>query len=163
MFTKITDFLTTWESESASTFKVFQHLTDKALSQEVCPGGRTLGRLANHIIETLSEMPHKLSLGIDEEKVDFHSAQELADAYQKAAEKLALSIKEKWTDASLEASTNMYGEEWKNGFSLWVLITHQIHHRAQMTVLMRRAGLKVPGIYGPSKEEWEAMGMKPHV
>ena len=160
MFTKITDFLSAWESESASTLKVFQHLTDKALSQEVYTGGRTLGRLANHIIETLSEMPHKLSLGIDEEKVDFHSAKELADAYQKAAEKLALNIKEKWTDASLEASTNMYGEEWKNGFSLRVLITHQIHHRAQMTVLMRQAGLKVPGIYGPSKEEWEAMGMK---
>jgi uncharacterized damage-inducible protein DinB len=32
-----------------------------------------------------------------------------------------------------------------------------------MTVLMRQAGIKVPGIYGPSKEEWEAMGIKPHV
>jgi len=27
-----------------------------------------------------------------------------------------------------------------------------------MTVLMRMAGIKVPGIYGPSKEEWEAWG-----
>jgi len=161
MFTKITDFLTAWESESASTLRLFQHLTDKALSQEVYPGGRTLGRLANHIIETLSELPHKLSLDIDEEKVDFHSAHELAEAYQKAAEKLVVSIKDKWTDASLATTTNMYGEEWKNAFSLWVLITHQIHHRAQMTVLMRQAGLKVPGIYGPSKEEWVAMGMKP--
>jgi len=25
--------------------------------------------------------------------------------------------------------------------------------------LMRQAGLKVPGIYGPSKEEWALMGM----
>jgi len=24
---------------------------------------------------------------------------------------------------------------------------------------MRQAGLKVPGIYGPSKEEWETYGM----
>ena len=160
MFTKITDFLNIWESESASTLKVFQHLTDKSLSMEVYPGGRTLGRLVRHIIETLSEMPHKLGLGIDEEKVEFKSAQALTEAYQKAAEKLAVSIKEQWTDASLDASTNMYGEEWKNAFSLWVLITHQIHHRAQMTVLMRQAGLKVPGIYGPSKEEWEAIGMK---
>jgi uncharacterized damage-inducible protein DinB len=29
-----------------------------------------------------------------------------------------------------------------------------------MTVLMRQAGLKVPGIYGPSYEEWLQFGMK---
>ncbi|MBI2416475.1 MAG: hypothetical protein HYV28_00920 [Ignavibacteriales bacterium] len=28
-----------------------------------------------------------------------------------------------------------------------------------MTVLMRQAGLKVPGAYGPSREEWAAYGM----
>jgi len=39
---------------------------------------------------------------------------------------------------------------------------HQTHHRAQMTVLMRQAGLKVPGVYGPSREEWSQMGMPPH-
>jgi hypothetical protein len=27
-----------------------------------------------------------------------------------------------------------------------------------MTVLMRQAGLKVPGIYGPAKEEWSIYG-----
>lgn len=29
-----------------------------------------------------------------------------------------------------------------------------------MTVLMRQAGLVVPGIYGPSKEEWANFGME---
>jgi uncharacterized damage-inducible protein DinB len=28
-----------------------------------------------------------------------------------------------------------------------------------MTVLMRQAGIKVPGVYGPAKEEWAAYGM----
>ena len=41
------------------------------------------------------------------------------------------------------------------------LVRHQAHHRAQMTVLMRQAGLAVPGIYGPAREEWAAMGMEP--
>jgi hypothetical protein len=27
-----------------------------------------------------------------------------------------------------------------------------------MTVLMRQAGLVIPGMYGPAKEEWLAMG-----
>ena len=30
-----------------------------------------------------------------------------------------------------------------------------------MTVLMRQAGVPVPGMYGPSKEEWAAMGLPP--
>lgn len=29
-----------------------------------------------------------------------------------------------------------------------------------MTVLMRQAGLTVPGIYGPAKEEWATFGME---
>lgn len=43
----------------------------------------------------------------------------------------------------------MYGEIWARGLTLFYLITHQAHHRGQMTVLMRQAGLPVPGIYGP--------------
>ncbi|MCK6259572.1 DinB family protein [Fictibacillus sp. KIGAM418] len=50
----------------------------------------------------------------------------------------------------------MYGEKWENGLTLYILNCHQIHHRGQMTVLMRLAGLKVPGVYGPSIEEMEA-------
>ncbi|MHB8840055.1 MAG: DinB family protein, partial [Gemmatimonadaceae bacterium] len=39
------------------------------------------------------------------------------------------------------------------GFVLTVLMNHQWHHRGQMTVLMRQAGLSVPGVCGPSREE----------
>ncbi|HZG18224.1 MAG TPA: DinB family protein, partial [Candidatus Bathyarchaeia archaeon] len=49
---------------------------------------------------------------------------------------------------------------WKNGFTLRALLMHEVHHRGQMTVLMRQAGLTIPGIYGPAKEEWAAMGME---
>ena len=41
------------------------------------------------------------------------------------------------------------------------LIRHQAHHRGQMTVLMRQAGLPVPGVYGPAREEWKAYGQEP--
>jgi len=54
----------------------------------------------------------------------------------------------------------MYGYNWKRGYSLFILIIHQTHHLGQMSVLMRQAGLKVPGIYGPSKEEWAQFGMQ---
>ena len=41
-----------------------------------------------------------------------------------------------------------------------VLIRHQIHHRGQMTILMRQAGVVVPSVYGPSREETAAMRAK---
>ena len=53
----------------------------------------------------------------------------------------------------------MYGEKWKRGTTLSVIISHQIHHRAQLTVVMRLNGLKVPGVFGPAKEEWTQLGM----
>lgn len=53
----------------------------------------------------------------------------------------------------------MYGEMWAEGKTLSVLVTHQIHHRSQLTIVMRLLGLKVPGTYGPSNEEWAAYGM----
>ena len=53
----------------------------------------------------------------------------------------------------------MYGESWSRGAVLMSLIVHQAHHRGQMTVLMRQAGLRVPGVYGPAKEDWAAMNL----
>jgi uncharacterized damage-inducible protein DinB len=55
----------------------------------------------------------------------------------------------------------MYGEKWTRGVTARVLLNHQTHHRGQMTILMRQAGLKVPGVYGPSKEEWAEYGAPP--
>ena len=70
-------------------------------------------------------------------------------------------MRAKWSDASLAVEDEMYGQKWARALTLAILVAHQTHHRGQMTVLMRQAGLKVPGFYGPAKEEWAAMGMKP--
>jgi uncharacterized damage-inducible protein DinB len=53
----------------------------------------------------------------------------------------------------------MFGEKWKRGFAFASLLRHQTHHRGQMTVLMRQAGLRVPGVCGPAREEWARLGM----
>ena len=75
-------------------------------------------------------------------------------AYAAVAGELLKQVKAGWTDQTLTIEDDMYGEKWARGQSTRVLIDHQTHHRGQMTVLMRQAGLKVPGVYGPSKEEW---------
>jgi uncharacterized damage-inducible protein DinB len=54
----------------------------------------------------------------------------------------------------------MYGERWPRGATLLALVVHQTHHRGAMTVLMRQAGLAVPSIYGPNREQSEAIGLR---
>ena len=40
------------------------------------------------------------------------------------------------------------------------LIKHIVHHRGQVTVLMRQAGIKPFGVYGPPKEDWIHLGVR---
>ena len=81
------------------------------------------------------------------------------EAYRKYAAELMATIEKNWKDANLLDEVEMYGETWTRGYALLAMVKHQAHHHGQMTVLMQQAGLQVPGPYGPSKEEWAAMGM----
>lgn len=164
MFLTIQAFAQEWGYEAAGTQKILDVLTDASLQQEVTPENRTLGRIAWHIVTTLHEMMSRTGLEFAAPHHDAAlptSAKEIADAYRGASAALLEAVKSQWTDESLLVESEMYGDSWPNGVTLSILISHQIHHRGQMTILMRQAGLPVPGIYGPSREEWEQMGMEP--
>jgi uncharacterized damage-inducible protein DinB len=164
MYRKIEDFLGAWTHETEATVKVFSALTDEALQQRVGPGGRTLGRIAWHIVQTLPEMGNRTGLSISGPGEDAPvpgSAAELLESFREAATSLEEEVQTSWTDAELEVQDDMYGQMWMRGQSLAAIVGHQAHHRGQMTVLMRQAGLKVPGVYGPAKEEWGDYGMPP--
>ncbi len=158
----IADFENWWNNETKATRKILGALTDASLSQSVAKDHRTLGRMAWHIIQTMGEMPTRLGMKID--APDEHapvptSAVAIQQAYDKAATSLLATIKKNWKDETLLQEDDMYGSMWTRSFTLFVLIGHEVHHRGQMTVLMRQAGLKIPGIYGPSLEEWGNYGM----
>ncbi|MBX3288999.1 MAG: DinB family protein [Acidobacteria bacterium] len=161
MFRKIEDFQNSWAYEAEMTGKVLQTLTDEAAEQKVTDDGRSLGFLAWHTTVTPGEMLGLVGLNIDaphHEAEPVRSVAEIAAAYEKAARSVADEIAKNWTDETLLQTDEMYGDTWTRGMTLFYMIAHQVHHRGQMTVLMRQAGLPVPGIYGPSKEEWAAMG-----
>ncbi len=163
MIHTINDFEQLWSQESESTQKVFKHLTNESLTHEFSPEVRNLGRLAWHITTTIPEMMEKTGLKISGVKHDDPipaTAETICKAYNEAAKSLLDEVKTKWNDASLEIEDDMYGEKWKRGSSLTGLIHHEIHHRGEMIVLMRLADLKVPGIYGPTREERTQYGME---
>lgn len=163
MVSTLAVFLETWEKEAGFTQRILDALTDSSLSQTISEQDRTLGRIAWHIVTTIPEMMSKTGLVFESIKEDApvpNTAQEIADHYREISNTMVTSIKDQWTDQTLLEERDMYGESWTIGTTLNVLINHQIHHRGQMTVLMRQASLKVPGIYGPSREDWSQYGME---
>lgn len=163
MFHTIADFITVWQEEAKSTENILSALTDASLTKQLNPNVRTLKSLAWHIIETPHELLGRTGLHIDSPKdreAASASVNALIDAHRHVVSSVTHHVQTHWNNKTLHQTDDMYGQTWTRSKSLAVLLFHLIHHRGQMTVLMRLAGLKVPGVFGPAKEEWEKYGLK---
>jgi uncharacterized damage-inducible protein DinB len=162
MYRKIADFQKVWSYEASETLKIFNDLTDESLNQKVTETGRSLGFLAWHIVTTIEELFGHAGIkvnGVSPETETPKTVAEIIAGFEKAVKSLNEELPAHWNDENLTDKIPMYGETWTKGFTLTCFLMHAAHHRGQMTILMRQAGLKVHGVYGPAKEEWEAMGM----
>ncbi len=88
------------------------------------------------------------------------SADEIAETFKKVSSNAAQMIEQQWTDESLKQVQDAFGRKQSNASIIMELIKHIVHHRGQVTVLIRQAGLKVPGVYGPAWEQWREMGLE---
>ncbi|MED3563728.1 DinB family protein [Bacillus xiapuensis] len=163
MYTSINEFVGEWNQEMESTQKVFDALTDSSLQQAVSPEDRTLGRIAWHIVLSTPEMLNEFGIkvgAVENATTVPTSAKVIADTFRKVTADTIDAVKHQWSDDSLKEMKNVFGMDMPKAVTLSLLIKHIIHHRGQLTVLMRQAGLKVPGVYGPAREEWSQMGME---
>jgi uncharacterized damage-inducible protein DinB len=164
MFKTLDDFFNTFKKESGVTQNVFDAINDSTASQEICEGHRSIKRIAWHICTTYPEMMSYANLKFDKYDKDApvpESFETIKDAYRDLTSSLLEMIKRDWTDARFEETADFYGEEWKLGNALAILILHEVHHRGQLTVLMRQADVVVPDLYGPAKEGWANYDMTP--
>ncbi|MGE7666633.1 DinB family protein [Ureibacillus composti] len=163
MYVTIADFIKEWKKEANLTQKVLEGLTDESLNQKVYAEGRTLGRIAWHfttnIPEYLAHFGLKVELVENAESVPT-SAKEIVETFKKLSTEAVQVIEQQWTDESLKEVQIAFGREETNAQILMGLIKHIIHHRGQVTVLMRQAGLKPFGVYGPPKEDWIHIGVE---
>jgi uncharacterized damage-inducible protein DinB len=163
MYTSISEFIAEWNQEASTTQKVLDVLTDLSLQQAVSPDDRTLGRIAWHVVASTPGMLNEFGITVENVENGYvvpTSAKAIADTFRKVSTDTIDAVKQQWTDASLKEMKNVFGMDMPKGVTLSLLIKHIIHHRGQMTVLMRQAGLIVPGVYGPAREEWSHMGME---
>ncbi|WNR44451.1 DinB family protein [Paenibacillus roseipurpureus] len=166
MYRAIEDFVNEYTNEAKATQRVLDALTDASLAQRITPELRSLGQIGWHIATTIHEMISRTGLTFASPEGEEHapaSAATIASAYRSSVAAVLEAIQSQWTDAKLADSSDMYGEMWPNALTLRIFLSHEIHHRGEMVVLMRQAGLRVPEIYGPTREDWIERGMEPLV
>jgi len=164
MYQNIEEVISDLQNESNATLRVFNALTNESLNQKVYPEGRSLGKIAWHITATVPELLSRIGLEFNSEINELEvpkSIDIIITTYKNLYNQVFDQIKSKINDEDLSKFVNLYGENWTIGSAFNMLLRHEIHHRAQITILMRQAGLKVPGLYGPSKEEWIEIGREP--
>jgi len=158
MFQTMGDAVTVLRHETASTARVLAALTDKSLSHRWSERQRTIGDLAWHIVVSQREIVGKTGLSWNApRKTDPspRSAAGIHSVYVDSAKAFLAALEREWTDETLAIEDEIYSERWRRGRTLFVMLLHEVHHRGQLTALMRGEGLKVPGVYGPSADERE--------
>ncbi|WP_081415198.1 DinB family protein [Ectobacillus panaciterrae] len=88
------------------------------------------------------------------------SAKEITETFKNISFYASKVIEEQLTDESLKQVQEAFGRQESNATILMGLIKHIVHHRGQVTVLMRQAGIKPFGVYGPPKEDWIHLGVE---
>ncbi|TLS50048.1 damage-inducible protein DinB [Paenibacillus antri] len=161
MYRSLNDFFQDWAQEEALTLKVLETLTDASLPQAVSDGKRTLGDLGWHLVSSVSGMLGAGGLQVEGPGFDSPTptdASEIVEGYRRVSEKAVAALKQHWNDEKLSEKLMLFGFiDTTYGGLLNLIVRHQIHHRGQMTVLIRQAGLVPPGVYGPNEEESAAM------
>lgn len=154
MYRTVEDFLQDWKASAKGTLNVIQSITDEKKDYAIVEGHNSLQWLAWHLVKTAGAFGQFAKLQIPAPGPDMdmpESMQEIAAYYEqvmKAYEREVPTV----TDAQLLEEVPAFGGTMPLGKILRLVVDHQTHHRGQMTVLLRQAGLTVPPVMGPTAE-----------
>jgi len=153
MYRTVRDFLNDWSRAAQGTLKVLESLRDEKLDQAIVEGHNTLGWLGWHLVTTPVFFMKQIGLAIDPPGGDKpNQASEIVSAYSKMAEDVKREVEQHLTDEKIIEVVDSFAGRIPRGAVLRFMLDHQTHHRGQMTVLLRQAGLHVPGVLGPTRE-----------
>jgi uncharacterized damage-inducible protein DinB len=153
-----------FDHEMANTRKTLERIPEDQLDYKPDPKSMSLGRLAGHITEMVGWGGMTLtteSLDIDPAKFEAMTATSRAQVLE-AFDKNVASTRAAITAASDESlmtpwTLSMQGNPMftmpRIAVMRSMIMSHVIHHRAQLTVYFRLTGVPVPALYGPSADE----------
>ena len=161
---EIDTFRAVWNSEAQSTIRLLEMLPTDQYDFRPDPKGRSIGELAWH----LSEIDACLSFGIaerrfrlEDEPPNLKRPREiklLAPGFRRIHEEAVARLGKLRNDQLDELVTYFDGQRITIREVLWTLLLHHlIHHRGQLVLLCRLAGGAPPGLFGPNREEMQAI------
>jgi uncharacterized damage-inducible protein DinB len=154
MYRKVEDFLADWNQSAKGTLKVIQAITNDKKEYAIIDGHNSLQWLAWHLVSVAGAFGHFAKLQIPAPGPDMpmpETMEEIASYYERIIEAYNTEAP-KLMDAQLEEEVPAFGGAMPLGKLLRMVVDHQTHHRGQMTVLLRQAGLSVPPVMGPTAE-----------
>ena len=160
---ELESFVETWDREAEKTLKLLQGLPAAKYDFRPDPAGRSLGELAWHLAEGDAYISYGIDRGqfsVDAKPPNIErprTVDGLAPGYERIHREAVARIR-KLTPADLDRSLVFFGGTRSIRSLLWdAIVAHAIHHRGQLTLMCRLAGGRVPGLYGPNREETAAM------
>jgi len=160
MYTNTDQFIGAYTMESATTQRVLDALTDESLKIPKSPGDISTADLAWHIANSGSHMLNHEGANLPEggwTAPEGVTAAQIAARFKEITMGVLAFAESKLKGVDLSREANWFGHVLPLGVWLNVIVSHEAHHRGQISVLMRQAGITVPSIYGPNKEETEVM------
>lgn len=153
------------QHEGAATRKALERVPEDKFSWKPHEKSMTLGALAAHVAE-IAEWTNST---INQDELDFATAgykpfepkttEELVKFYDEKQASAIKTLQENATDENLMGMWSL-----KNGETTYMtmpriavmrgfVLSHLIHHRAQLGVYLRMLDVPVPSTYGPSADE----------
>lgn len=157
------------DQEAASTRKILERVPEDRLDYKPHEKSMALGRLAGHVAELPGWGTTTLTTEVLEMSPDFKpfipkSRQEILDLFDKSVSEFRAAL-EKATDKdmavmwSFKAGGKTIIDLPRSAVLRSMVLSHMIHHRAQLGVYLRLNEIELPGVYGPSADEmkfWNA-------
>jgi uncharacterized damage-inducible protein DinB len=157
-----------FDREIANTRKVLERVPEDKLDWQAHPKSRTIGWNANHLAEILGWVDGTLTApswdiapigGEPYQSPKLTSRREILGLFDRnvaAARKAIVAVKDDqmtqpWS--LLKAGTPMFTLP-RAAMIRGFILNHLIHHRAILCVYLRLNDIPVPGIYGPSADEF---------
>lgn len=155
MYRNLNDFIQEWQKSSAGTLSIIESISEEKKHFSIVEGHSSLEWLSWHLTTAPAYFMGQTGLSLDVElnpKNTPATMTEIISKYKEASDNVIKVAQENLSDEALVSNVDSHGRPTPIGALLRMMVDHQTHHRAQMQVLLRQAGLHVPSVMGPTKE-----------
>src|SRR5215472_2022721 len=159
-------FLERWDREAEGTLRLLRALSAGQYDFRPDASGRSLGELAWHLAELDAYVSFAVASGsfsVEAKPPNIKrpmTIEALAPGYKQIHEEARERLRA-LNAADLDREMEFFGSTMTVNSLLWnVMLLHSIHHRGQLSLLVRLAGGVVPELFGPTRERSQPASKK---